>query len=84
MNYTDLLGFLAGCLTTSAFVPKVIKTWKTKSTQDLSLSMWSAFFVGVLCWFVYGFILESFPIILTNFVTLFLAGTILFMKLKYK
>jgi MtN3 and saliva related transmembrane protein len=84
MNYTDLLGFLAGCLTTSAFVPQVIKTWKTKSTQDLSLSMWSAFFVGVLCWLVYGFILESFPIILTNFVTIFLAGTILFLKLKYK
>jgi len=84
MNYTDLLGFLAGCLTTSAFVPQVIKTWKSKSTQDLSLGMWSAFSFGVFCWLVYGFILEAPPIILTNFVTLFLAGTILFLKLKYK
>jgi MtN3 and saliva related transmembrane protein len=84
MNNTDLLGFLAGCLTTSAFVPQVIKTWKTRSTQDLSLGMWSAFCIGVLCWLVYGFILEAPPIILTNFVTLFLAGTILFLKLKHK
>jgi MtN3 and saliva related transmembrane protein len=84
MNYTDLLGFLAGCLTTSAFVPQVVKTWKTKSTKDLSLGMWSSFFIGVLCWLVYGFILEAPPIIFTNFVTLFLAGTILVLKIKYK
>lgn len=84
MNYTDFLGFLAGCLTTAAFVPQVIKTWKTKSTQDLSLGMWSAFTFGVLCWLVYGFLLGAPPIIFTNFVTLFLAGTILFLKLKYK
>jgi|TARA_B110000438_G_scaffold233779_1_gene229921 MtN3 and saliva related transmembrane protein len=84
MNYTDLLGFIAGCLTTAAFVPQVLKTWKTKSTQDLSLGMWSAFCFGVLCWLIYGFMLESYPIIVTNFVTLFLAGTILFFKLKHK
>lgn len=84
MNYIDLLGFLAGCLTTSAFVPQVIRTWKTKSTHDLSLGMWIAFCIGVLCWLVYGFILEASPIIFTNFVTLFLAGTILFLKIRYK
>lgn len=84
MNYTDLLGFLAGCLTTSAFVPQVLKTWKSRSTQDLSLGMWSAFFTGVLCWLVYGFMLGAMPIILTNFITLILAGIILFFKFKYK
>ena len=66
MNYTDLLGVLAGCLTTAAFVTQVIKTWKTKSTQDLSLGMWSAFCFGVLCWLVYGFKIGAWPIILTK------------------
>ncbi len=84
MNYTDLLGFLAGCLTTSAFVPQVLKTWKSKSTQDLSLGMWSAFSFGVLCWLAYGLKIGAWPIILTNFITLILAGIILFFKIKYK
>ncbi len=84
MNYTDLLGFLAGCLTTSAFVPQVVKTWKSKSTQDLSLGMWSAFCFGVFCWLIYGLKINALPIILTNLITLILAGIILFFKIKYK
>ncbi len=84
MNTSTLIGFLAGCLTTTAFVPQVLKVWKTKSTQDLSLGMWSVFCFGVFCWLIYGFMIEELPIILTNFITFLLAGIILIFKIKYK
>ena len=48
MNLVTALGLLAGTLTTVAFVPQVIRTWKSKSTKDLSLPMLVSFTTGVL------------------------------------
>ena len=43
LNNTDLLGFLAGTFTTIAFLPQVLKTWNTKSANDVSLVMFLLF-----------------------------------------
>ncbi len=83
MSFTSLLGYLAGALTTIAFVPQVIKTWKSKSASDISLGMFVTFCAGVFCWLVYGFLLGSPPIIAANVATLTLAVIILFLKIKY-
>ena len=66
MNLVTALGLLAGTLTTVAFVPQVIRTWKSKSTKDLSLPMLVSFTTGVLCWLIYGIWIDSLPITLTN------------------
>lgn len=84
MNWITLLGISAGVLTTISFLPQVIKTWKTKHTKDISLSMYSIFVVGVLLWLVYGIVRQDIPIILANSVTVLLAGFVLIMKLIYK
>lgn len=78
----DLLGFLAGTLTTVSFVPQVAKAWRTKSTGDLSLAMLVTFTAGVLFWLIYGLALESLPMVLTNAVTLILSGLLLALKLR--
>jgi MtN3 and saliva related transmembrane protein len=83
MSVVTALGLLAGTLTTIAFLPQVIHTWKTKSAKDLSLPMLLSFTTGVLCWLVYGIWIESLPIALANGVTLVLAGANLALKLKY-
>jgi MtN3 and saliva related transmembrane protein len=54
MNTIQLLGLFAGGCTTIAFLPQVIKTWKSRSAKDLSLSMFSIFCLGVALWLVYG------------------------------
>ena len=64
------LGFLAGTLTALAFLPQVIKTWRTRSTGDLSVAMLLAQSSGVALWIVYGVAIDSLPIILANTVTL--------------
>lgn len=84
MNAVILLGLAAAALTTIAFVPQVMKTWKTKSAKDLSLGMYSIFCSGVLLWLIYGFIREDIPIIVANIVTLLLALTLLYFKIFYK
>lgn len=84
MNLVETLGLVAALLTTASFIPQAIKVIKTKHTQDLSLSMYSMFFVGVFLWLIYGIMLNSTPIILANLITLVFSGIILFLKLKYK
>ena len=78
---TDFLGYFAGVLTTVAFLPQVIKALRTRSTKDISLSMWVLLFTGIACWLIYGFLLGSGPVIVANAVTLVLVGTVLALKL---
>lgn len=84
MTTIDLLGLVAGTLTTAAFVPQVVKIWRTRSTDDISLGMFSLFNAGLVLWLGYGFLIGSVPIVVSNLVTLALALIILFFKLRYK
>lgn len=80
----DILGMIAGTLTTLAFIPQVVKTWNSKSTHDISYGMFILFSLGVLLWLVYGIVLGALPIIISNAVTLALASIILGLKFRYK
>lgn len=84
MEIYTLIGLAAGFCTTVAFLPQVIKTWKSKSAKDLSLGMYLIFCTGVLLWLTYGILIADLPIILTNAATLSLALSILFFKLSFK
>jgi MtN3 and saliva related transmembrane protein len=79
----DLIGSVASALTTMAFIPQVWRVWRTRSAHDLSLPMYLIFTSGVVLWLLYGLLLGAMPIIVGNVVTLFLAGTVLAMKLKF-
>ena len=77
------LGLVAAAMTTSAFVPQVIKTWKSRSTKDLSLGMYSVLWVGIILWLIYGFIQGDLPIIMANAITFISTSILLLLKLKY-
>ena len=83
MNTTDWIGSAAATLTTTAFIPQAWKVWRTRHTADISLGMYALFTLGVTMWLAYGTLLESWPIIIANSVTLLLAGLVLAMKLKF-
>lgn len=84
MNSIQLLGLLAGSLTTAAFLPQVLKTWRSRSAKDLSLGMFSLFCLGVALWLVYGLAVQDIPVIAANLITLLLASTLLFFKLRFR
>jgi lactoylglutathione lyase len=79
-----IIGFISAILTTSAFLPQVIKTWRTRSTDDLSPLMFALFFLGIVGWLLYGCLIKDVPIIIANGATICLAGTILFFIIKKK
>jgi MtN3 and saliva related transmembrane protein len=82
-SITSTIGFIAAILTTVSFVPQVLKVWRTRSAKDISLGMYSLFTLGIAAWLVYGVLIDSWPVILANLVTLVLAGSVLVMKLKF-
>jgi len=84
MNLTTLIGLLACFLTTGAFLPQIIKTIKTKETKDISLSMYIIYIIGVLVWFVYGFMIGESAILVGNTFSFLFGMIMLIMKLKYK
>ncbi len=80
----DALGLVAGALTTAAFVPQVVRVWRTRSTRDISLAMFLLLSVGLILWLIYGLCIGSTPVIAANAVTLVLALTILVAKVRFK
>lgn len=82
MNFVTIIGFMAATCTTVSFIPQVLHILRTRDTKGISLSMYSIFTVGIACWLLYGCFLGSAPIIFANAVTLLLALTILFLKIK--
>jgi MtN3 and saliva related transmembrane protein len=78
------LGMIAALLTTVAFVPQVLKVYRTKSANDVSFLMFSIFSTGVLLWLVYGLLIASVPIVVANIVTLLLCLAVIVLKLRYR
>ena len=80
----EWLGVAAGTLTTLSFVPQVLRTWRTKSTEDVSFWMLLAFNGSITLWLTYGILLRKPSIIYANGITLLLSLTLLGMKIRYR
>jgi MtN3 and saliva related transmembrane protein len=71
MNYTEWIGYAAASLTTASFVPQA---WLTFKTRDVS---------GIALWLAYGLLIEAWPVVIANVITLVLAASILAMRLRF-
>lgn len=82
-HHVEIIGYCAAFLTTIAFLPQAIQSWRTKDLSGISLGMYSLFTAGVGLWLVYGLIIEKWPLILANALTFALALSILLLKLRH-
>lgn len=82
MTLIDTLGYAAAALTTASFMPQAWLTFRTRDVSGISLAMYSVFTFGIALWLVYGALLQAWPIVIANAVTLALAAGILTMKLR--
>lgn len=80
---TELLGLVAGTLTTISFIPQVLQVWRSRSAADISLTMFLLFTLGVLLWGIYGVLIGSLAVIVANAVTFVLTVGIIAMKLRW-
>ena len=82
MTVVPLLGYAAATCTTVAFVPQVVRIWKTRQTRDISLGMFIVMTAGVLMWLIYGLFIHDIPLVAANGATFVLSLTILLLKLR--
>ena len=82
MFHIDIIGYLAALLTTFSFLVQAIQSWRTRDLSGISVGMYSMFTFGVALWLIYGIVIESWPLIVTNALTFLFALSILLMKLK--
>lgn len=80
----EIIGYCAAFLTTIAFLPQAIQSWRTRDLSGISVGMYSLFTTGVGLWLVYGLMIETWPLILANALTFALAFSILVLKLRTK
>ena len=84
LNSSEVFGFASATLSTIAFLPQVVKTWKTRSAKDVSYALLLTFSTGCLCWVIYGYQVEAKPVMIANAFTLALNLTILAMKVVFE
>jgi MtN3 and saliva related transmembrane protein len=84
MDFTDILGYSAGAITTLTFLPQVIKTRKERSAKDVSLWMFIIAATNEVLWIGYGMLRNDWVIILTNAVILVMSLTMIYLKMRFK
>ncbi|HIU52663.1 MAG: SemiSWEET family sugar transporter [Alphaproteobacteria bacterium] len=80
----ETIGYVGGLCTAFCFMPQTLKTIRTKDVQSLSLVSYILYCIGILSWVLYGFYVHSVQMVVFNSISLFFAGYILIMILKYK
>ncbi len=78
------LGIIAGCCTTAAAIPQLVKALRTRKVEGISPYMFMVLIVGLGMWTVYGILKEDWPIIVTNAVSCVLNATVLGLFYRYR
>jgi len=84
MGKTELIGGVAGILTTIGYIPQVIKIWKSKDVEAISLPMYIILCLGVFLWIIYGISIRSTSLFAANFITLILTSSVLTLKIFHE
>ncbi|KAA5532134.1 hypothetical protein F0919_15140 [Taibaiella lutea] len=77
MNYENIIGLVAGLITSASMLPQLIKVIKEKDASYLSLAMICILIIGLCFWVYYGFLIHELPIILSNGFAVLVNSTLL-------
>lgn len=84
MDFTNVVGLLAGTCVTLSVIPQILKVWKTKKVKEISLLTFSILTFGIAVWVVYGFLKDDLPIIITNSISLLLNLIMVYFIIYYE
>jgi MtN3 and saliva related transmembrane protein len=77
-----ILATIAGILSTSSFVPQVLKAWRERDTRSISKHMYMVTVTAFVLWTAYGYLIGSWPVMIFNLLSLGLSATILILKIR--
>jgi MtN3 and saliva related transmembrane protein len=80
---TNVIGYTAAVVGTLLMLPQVVKSWRTKRVEDLSLGMTVLYFFNCLLWLLYGLLITALPMIVANATALVVSILQAILKLQY-
>ncbi|KKP36364.1 MAG: hypothetical protein UR27_C0021G0035 [Candidatus Peregrinibacteria bacterium GW2011_GWA2_33_10] len=80
----ETVGYLATAIIAFQLTPQIIKSYKTKSTTDISFLWTLTYILGLILWIIYGIGIESKPLTVSATIETGFALTLLTLKIKYK
>jgi MtN3 and saliva related transmembrane protein len=85
MNFdpNEIIGLIAGIITSTGFLPQLFKGFKTKKLDDVSYFMPAVLSVGMTIWFVYGYLISSFAVMAANIFSVGCCLTLIGLKKRY-
>ncbi|RJO60080.1 hypothetical protein C4544_06990 [candidate division WS5 bacterium] len=84
MDWFQILAIFAGGMVVTSTLPQVVKSYKTKKVEDLSLAMFFLLFCAQIIWLFYGFHIKDLPVILTNGFSILVVSTNIGLIFKYR
>ncbi len=83
MHLCDFLGMVANVTSNIAFVPQIIKSFKLKSVNDVSIGMFTLLFFTQICWIAYAVPLGAWQLALSSSIEIILLLPIFVMWWRY-
>ena len=80
----EFIGYIAAIVGTSLMLPQVIKAYKTKKVDDLSLATVIIYIINCILWSIYGILIYAIPVIVCNIIAFIIGIVQLGLKIKYK
>jgi MtN3 and saliva related transmembrane protein len=81
--FVEALGLAAGFLVSLGLVPQILRVWRLRDAQEISLPFNLLSLGGTVLWLTYGLLLGLLAVILWNGVNCVLYVVLLSVKLKY-
>jgi MtN3 and saliva related transmembrane protein len=78
----DLVGVAAALCSMTSFAPQIVKIWRERDASAVSLRMYVVTVTGFALWTLYGVLLGSWPVTVSNTICLLMAAAVLAMKMR--
>lgn len=83
VTLTQLIGYFGTVVSAASLVPQVVRTWRTRSAQDIAVGWLVMGFLGALAWVIYGWLLPAFEVFIANALIAGMLGVLLAMRFLF-
>lgn len=82
--WIEILGIVAGVLTSVSLIPQVVKVYREKKSEQISVPFILILMSGQVLWISYGIAKKDIPVIATNIFSMIVSIVTLILGIRYK
>jgi MtN3 and saliva related transmembrane protein len=80
----EALGAGAAACSTSSFIPQLVKLIRERTAEAVSAPMFALTVTAFSLWSAYGLVLQSWPLLISNLISLGLSAAILLLTMRFR